>query len=270
MHSFFTRRLSLLMTLVVFGTALLQVMPLRADEDARNRRLFLPIVNGTKLPPQPPPLDCNVPGGYTSLSVIGPPLTVDPDTNHNMNLGVRGYEKVNEALSLVQLGPVHDSRAPQFAGMFGDLRTPTFTTAYRAYNWDEDCNCPVDTNSPWDVNVLGMGTQRGEIIHTPDSGYDIQDGYEYLVMYAGESDLTLHIGREDEFFGYVLHIDGVCTDPELLALYRQLHAEGRHSLPALRGHHAFGRALSNEVQIAIRDWGGFLDPRSRNDWWQGR
>ena len=45
-----------------------------------------------------------------------------------------------------------------------------------------------------------------------------------LVLYAGETDLTLHIGREDEFFGYVLHIDGVCTDPELLALYRQLHA----------------------------------------------
>jgi len=29
-------------------------------------------------------------------------------------------------------------------------------------------------------------------------------------------------------------------------------------------------ALTEEVQIGIRDWGGFLDPRSRNDWWQGR
>jgi len=240
----------------------------RADEES-NHKLYMPSVWSTKVIVAP--LDCNVPDtNYTSLSVIGPPLTEDPETNHNINLGVRGYAPVDEARQLVQLGPVHDSRAPQFAGLFGDLRTPQFTTVYRAYNWDEDCNCPVDNNSPWDVTVLGMGTQRGEVIYTPDSGYDIQDGYEYLVMYAGETDMTLHIGREDEFYGYVIHIDGVCTDPDLLALYRQLHAEGRDRLPALRGHQAIGRAADGEIQIGIRDWGGFLDPRSRNDWWQGR
>ncbi|WP_157912995.1 hypothetical protein [Candidatus Promineifilum breve] len=254
----------LLMALVAaFGS----VSPLAADEQAQDRRLYLPAVTASK---PPPPLDCNLPGGYSALSVSGPPLTEDPETNHNLNMGVRGYGEVDETLDLVQLGPVHDSRAPQFAGMFGDLRTPAFTTAYRAYNWSEDCNCPVDNNSPWGVTVLGMGVQRGETIYTPDSGYDIGGDYEYLVLYAGESDLTLHIGREDEFFGYVLHIDGVCTDPELLALYRQLHAGGRDQLPALRGHQPFGVALTEEVQIGIRDWGGFLDPRSRNDWWQGR
>jgi hypothetical protein len=56
----------------------------------------------------------------------------------------------------------------------------------------------------------------------------------------------------------------------LLALYQQSDAAGRYNLPVLRGHQAFGKALGGEIQIAIRDWGGFLDPRSRNDWWQGR
>ena len=81
---------------------------------------------------------------------------------------------------------------------------------------------------------------------------------------------TLHIGREDEFPGYVIHIEDVCTDPELLALYRQLHAAGRGELPALRGHQPFGVALGNEIKIAVRDTGSFMDPRARNDWWQGR
>ena len=90
------------------------------------------------------------------------------------------------------------------------------------------------------------------------------------MLYAGESGLTLHIGREDEFFGYVVHIDGVCTDPDLLALYRQRHAEGRRELPALRGHDPIGVALDREIQVAVRDTGSFMDPRSRNDWWQGR
>ena len=154
--------------------------------------------------------------------------------------------------------------------MFGDLRTPAFTNAYQRYRWDANRNCLDDYSSQWDVTVLGMGTTRGETIYTPDSGYDIGGDYEYLVLYAGETDLTLHIGREDEFFGYVLHIDGVCTDPDLLALYRQNHAAGRGNLPALRGHQAFGVAVGSEIQVAVRDTGTFMDPRSRNDWWQGR
>ena len=64
--------------------------------------------------------------------------------------------------------------------------------------------------------------------------------------------------------------DSVCTDPDLLALYRQNHAAGRGNLPALRGHQAFGVAVGSEIQVAVRDTGTFMDPRSRNDWWQGR
>ncbi len=243
-----------------------------AEDDARrNHRSFLPVAAGKPIPPPPPPLNCDLPNtNYTSLSIAGDPLTVNPETHPNVNMGVCGYAEVNAPLQLVQLGPVHDPRAPQLPGMFGDLRTPTFTNAYQRYRWDANRNCLDDHSSNWDVTVLGMGVTRGETIYTPDSGYDVGGGYEYLVMYAGETDLTLHIGREDEFFGYVLHIDGVCTDPDLLALYRQNHAAGRGSLPALRGHQALGVATGNEIQVAVRDTGTFMDPRSRNDWWQGR
>ena len=236
-----------------------------------SRRAYLPIAAGKPIPPPPPPLNCDLPNtNYISMSIAGDPLTVNPETHPNVNMGVCGYAEVDAPLRLVQLGPVHDPRAPQLPGMFGDWRTPAFTNAYQRYRWDSNRNCLDDTNSQWEVTVLGMGTTRGETIYTPDSGYDIGGDYEYLVLYAGETDLTLHIGREDEFFGYVLHIDGVCTDPDLLALYRQNHAAGRWMLPVLRGHQAFGVAVGTEIQIAVRDTGSFIDPRSRNDWWQGR
>ena len=240
--------IAILLLIAATGVAL-------AEDDASGKRFYMPAVMY-----QPPAMDCNVPGAsFITLSIAGPPLTVDPETNPNLNLGARGYKRINAPLQLVQLGPVHDEKAPQLPGMFGDRRTPVFTNAYDA-----------DPGSRWDVTLLGMGTKPGELIYTPDSGYDIGDGYEYLVLYAAETRVTLHIGREDEFFGYVLHIEDVCVDPDLVALYRQAHAAGRRSLPALRGHDAFGRASGDEVKAAVRDWGSFLDPRSRNDWWQGR
>lgn len=236
-------------------------------EGEANRRLFLPSV----LASRPPAVSCNLPeNNYASLSIAGSPLTVDPETDPNLNLGYRGYVKVDAPLHLVTYdGNAPDTKAPQFPGLFGDRRTPTLTNTYQRYRWDEGCDCAVDTYSPWPTTVLGMGVSPGETIYTPDSGYDI-GGYEYMVMYAAETRITLHIGREDEFPGYVIHIEDVCTDPELLALYRQLHAAGRGELPALRGHQPFGVALGNEIKIAVRDTGSFMDPRSRNDWWQGR
>jgi hypothetical protein len=256
------------MTLFLLATAVFAVGIVRAEGD-QSKQLFLPSVYSS---PSPPAIDCNIPNtNYTTIPISGDPLIVDAETHPNMNLSVRGYIPVNEALALVTFNPGNDSKAPQFPALFGDLRTPVFTTTYQAYRWDDDYTHPIGLETGADVTVLGMGTLPGETIYTPDSDYEVAaGGYEYLVMYAGVSDLTIHIGSEDEFYGYVLHIDGVCTDPDLLALYQQSDAAGRYHLPVLKGHQAFGKALSGEIQIAIRDWGGFLDPRSRNDWWQGR
>lgn len=263
--------LLLVATAIVAATAGLAATAgvVQADDAARRHRFYMPVVTRGK--PPAPSRDCSAPDQqFGSLSVIGPSLTVNPEKDPNLNLGVRGYKQVSAPLKLVELGPVYDRNAPQIPGMFADRRTPKFTGTYLHYNWDEDCDCPSGVDSPWDATVLGMKTGVGEVIYTPDSGYDIEGGNEYLVMYASEERVTLHVGREDEFFGYVVHIEGVCVDPDLVSLYRRLDDEGRRYLPALRGHQPFGRAIGSEIRIAVRDTGSFMDPRSRNDWWQGR
>jgi hypothetical protein len=110
----------------------------------------------------------------------------------------------------------------------------------------------------------------GETLHVPGSGYTIGSGYEVLVLYAAEDRITLKYTREDNVVvGYTLHLEGICVEPSLLALYRARNVAGREQLPALRARQAFGRAVGGEVGVVIRDSGAFMDPRSRNDWWIG-
>ncbi len=233
--------------------------------DARHRA-YAPLVSGSQAA-----LTCDVAGqSYQSLYVSGPNLDSPVADNADVNLGLRGYVPVTAPRELVVWGPVHDPAAPQFPGMFADNRLPAFTGTYQRYRWDLDCDCPTDTYSPWPTTVLGMGVAPGEVIRTPDSDYDIGGGYEYMVLYAEATRLTLRIGNEDNLRGYVLHLEDVCVEPDLLALYRALDDAGREQLPVLRGKQPLGRALGNEIKIAVRDAGHFLDPRSRNDWWQGR
>lgn len=256
--------LFLLLMVIVPVAVLAQDQP---DGRQRNRRSYAPIIAAARTPTT----SCAIPNQrYETLSVAGDPLDFDVSTNPDVNLGYRGYVPTTAALRLVELGPVHDPKAPQFATMFADGRVPRFVNAYQRYRWDEDCDCPSGTDSPWDTTVLGMRVSPGETIHVPDSGHDIGGGRDVMVMYAEETRITFHVGREDDLAGYVMHIEDVCIEPSLLALYRSSNAAGRHELPALSGRQPFGRALGNEIKIAVRDTGHFLDPRSRNDWWQGR
>lgn len=235
-------------------------------EGDQTPKLFLPMaVGGQQAAPS-----CDIPNTkYSTLSISGAPL-MNAETNPDLNLGYRGYELVYKPLQLITYdGPPPDSKAPQLPAMFGDNRTPTFTNTYQRYRWI-DGNGPIDLHSKWPVTVLGMAVAPGETIYTPNSGYDVGGGNEYVVKYAGPTRITLHIGNEEELSGYVIHIEDVCIDPDLLALYKQLHAAGRNELPALKGHQAIGRALGTEIKVAMRDVGTFMDPRSRNDWWQGR
>lgn len=64
------------------------------------------------------------------------------------------------------------------------------------------------------------------------------------------------------------HGADVCVEENLLALYREMNAAGRHRLPALSGRQPFGRATGSQIRVAIRDNGSFLDPRSQKDWWK--
>jgi len=99
-------------------------------------------------------------------------------------------------------------------------------------------------------------------------------GYKAMVLYAEQTRITLAYTRQDSVIpGYTVHIENVCVDPNLLSLYKaQTGADGWHvtgNLPALRNDQALGTALNMEIQVAIRDKGSFMDPRSAKDWWDG-
>jgi hypothetical protein len=210
---------------------------------------------------------CDVAGtSYGSLPIIPPPHQGNPATSHELNLGYRGYEPTTTALQLVNHGAVGDQNAPQFNTMFTNNRLPAFVRAYQRVRWVN--GQPVDTQSSWGATVLGLGVTPGEIIEVPNSGYNIGNDYDVLVLYADPQRITLKYTREDSVaFGYTIYIEDVCIEPDLLALYETQHSNGRHSLPALSGNQPLGRAIGNEIKVAVRDTGHFLDPRSCNSWW---
>jgi len=208
---------------------------------------------------------------YGTLDVEGDPTDRPAEEHADLNLALRGYEVTNAFLGLVDYGGAGDPKAPQLRGLFADGRTPAFTTVYQVHDWDWGCNCQGPVLTLWEVTLAGMGVAPGETIHVPSSGYTIGQGYEVLVLYATEERITLKYTPNDNVVrGYTLHVENVCVEPSLLALYQAWNAAGRADLPALEAGQAFGRARNGEIGVAIRDWGTFMDPRSEKDWWQGR
>jgi len=213
-----------------------------------------------------------IPGeSYTTLSV-NPPSTDRPAEEHaDLNLALRSYELSDAFKGLVDYSGGGDANAPQLPGLFADNRTGVFNAVYRVYDWNWGCNCRGDLLTNWPVTLAGLEVTPGETIHVPDSSYAIGSGYEVLVLYASTERITLKYTRDDNVVsGYTLHVENVCVEPGLLALYQASNAAGRGHLPALRPGQAFGRAQGGQIGVAIRDNGTFMDPRSRKDWWQGR
>jgi len=212
-----------------------------------------------------------IPGeSYGELQVPPPPADRPAEEHGDLNLALRGYEFTDAYKGLVDYGGGTDPNAPQLPGLFADDRVPTFSDVYQVHNWNWECNCRGSLITRPEVTLAGMAVAPGETIHVPASGYDI-GGYEVLVLYASEERITLKYTREDNVvYGYTLHVENVCVEPSLLALYQSWNDQGREYLPALRAGQAFGRARGDEVGVAIRDTGAFQDPRSRKDWWKGR
>jgi hypothetical protein len=222
-------------------------------------------------------------GASYGAIVVPPPPTSRPAALHaDLNLGLRGYASTGGVLGLVNYGGSADPNAPQLAGLFADNRTGVFVRLHRVFDWNWVCNCRGNPLSSPPVTLAELATTPDEKIHVPDSGYTIgslrpigeervDSDYEVLVLYAAEDRITLKYTRNDNVIsGYTLHLEQVCVDPVLLALYDHWNSAGRSRLPALRAGQAFGRATGETIGVAIRDSGTFLDPRSRKDWWQGR
>jgi len=220
---------------------------------------------------------CSVSSGetYGSLTVNEWEPAQYPAHQHpDINLAIRGYTPTNYHLGLINLGGSWTDAPPQLAGLFSPLRAPNILANYQVYGWDWNCMCRIGPISPPgdpEVTLIELAAGPGEFVRLPDrQGGDIGDGYKALVLYATSERLTLKYTRDDHvIWGYTLHVENVCADPNLLALYTTLNAAGRHSLPALRPGQVLGRARSNRVGVAIRDVGTFMDPRARYDWWLG-
>ena len=233
--------------------------------------LYLPVVFGSPLPVCPP----NSERAYELIPVDGPPAD-HPDALHgDLNLALRGHLPVSATLGLLDINGPTDGDPPQLAGIFGDGRTPAFTAAHRVYGWDWGCGtdgCASPDLTPQEVSLLGLAVNVTETLSFPSREAEIYGGeFKALVLYAAENRITLGYTRHDSVApGYALHLESVCVDPNLLALYRQANADGRGNLPALHNGDVLGTARAGEVLVAVRDRGEFMDPRSRKDWWRGR
>ena len=234
--------------------------------------VYLPIVFRTETVPCDP-----IPGeSYAAILVEEEEDEDDDDRpaeiHADLNLALRGYEQTTDDLELVPYDGEWDSSAPQLAGLFGDDRIPTIATVYQVYDWNWPSNSRGDLLTDPEVTLAGFATTPEEIIHVPQRGVTIgADGYEVLVLYASTERITLKYTREDNVIaGYTIHIEGICVEPNLLDLYQSWNDKGRDHLPALMAGQGVGRADGSEIQVAIRDTGSFMDPRSHKDWWQGR
>jgi hypothetical protein len=258
------RLVALVPVLVLAGAIVAHFSVSAESSTAPSVAIYLPLVRRSHLC-QP------IPGErYTTITAHGPHPLRPTDVHPDHNLAMRGYEPTNSGRDLVDYGGPSDARAPHFYDLFYDQRLPSFRSVYQVHDWDWEQMSRGPLLHEWPVTAVGLAASAGEVLYVPDSGYTIGSGYEVLVIYASRDRIALKYTREDNVVrGYTLHVDGVCVEPSLLALYQQSDGAGRQSLPALRPRQPFGRARSDEVVIAIVDHGTFMDPRSRKDWWRG-
>lgn len=240
--------------------------PLIRPTDTVTHYVYMPLAAGTFFDPCVP-----IPGeSYGTLTIIPPPTDRPAEEHPDINLSIRGYEVTDAYTGLIPYtGPI-DEKAPQLSsGLCTSGCGPPFSSVYQVYDWDWDHDARGPLIADPEVTLIGIPVIPGEAIHVPDSGYDIGQGYEVMVLYASTERITLKYTREDNVvWGYTLHVEGICVEPSLLALYESMNDAGRSRLPALRSGQAFGRARGNEIRVAIRDTGTFMEPRRYEDWWR--
>lgn len=249
-------------------------------------RVYLPIIMG------PPEFRCATSSNnqYSSGTVAqyDTDNPVRPAYNHaDKNIELRGYvanTDPNLKRELVDYGSGDPTQPPQFATLFSPPQVPPFAAFYRVHQWDWATSPePGTRREPIDVpptTAVSFILPPGKTLHTPVSGYDIGGGQEVIVLFADADTVTLHYTREDSAAtGYTLHLDQICTDPNLLNLYNALDAATgpryqypnvHYQLPTLAAGQTFGTTSTLHMVVAIADTGAFQDPRSCDEWWQIR
>jgi hypothetical protein len=200
------------------------------------------------------------------------------DQNADLRLSVLGYQETSAPLNFVTYdGPFDGSDALRFDGFFEPNRIPQFVRVYQRRNWSWNeggappYGAPSEVNTDWPVSVIDFGVMPGEGIYPAERLREIGSGFNAMVLYAAEDELTLAYYRQDSVGdGFVIYLRNFCVDPNLVSLYRaQLNAGRRATgrLPAVRNNQRIGVASGPVLTVSIRDRGTFLDPRSQRDWW---
>ncbi|MCG3212073.1 MAG: hypothetical protein FOGNACKC_05720 [Anaerolineae bacterium] len=202
-----------------------------------------------------------------------------PGPQHaDLNLALRGYSVTSAPQVLVQYSGSTDPNAPQLDGLFEPNNYPGISAVFRVNDWVWTGPYPDPGHvgsviSTWPVTLLELPASFGTRLYLPERPAEIYGGgYRAMVLYAESNRITLGYTRDDTIaYGYAVHLENICVDPNLLALYQaQTDAAGWHvtgQLPGLKNNQPLGTAFIGGVRVAIRDRGAFMDPRSRKDWW---
>lgn len=207
----------------------------------------------------PPPTSSN---SYALIPIEGDRESRPAAEHGDLNLKLREPEPIEVELNLVEIpGSGIDPNAPQFSKVF----EPNFVRAYTIHDWDWGCNCKGKLLREDNLVLAGVKTTAGQPVFIPPTGRDIYDGKYYaVVLYADEDSLTFLYARAGSVVkGYTVHYLGFKTDPNLVKLFRE--SKG-NELPGLSPDTPVGTA-TDELIVAIRDNGKFLDARSKKDWW---
>jgi hypothetical protein len=255
-------------------------------------RVYLPVISSpitntsvitfhTHLPlvfHQPAP-DYSCPDSSTAVWPVMAPwqsLIAGAALSPDLNMNVRGWYPVDEYLGFVSYpyppDEPPDTLHPLHLSNIAGSTSASFIDTYQVNDWDwAGCGCPVPrSSSPYPVTMLGLHTAPGQTLRIASRNLPVDPaGYAALVLYADARQIAIKYTGEDRVDnGYLLHLVNLCVDPNLVALYQRLDAAGRRTLPAVTNLSAIGVALGDEVDVIVRDSGSFLDPRSRQDWWQ--
>lgn len=205
---------------------------------------------------------------YDTIEPISAPTDRPATTHPDINLMIRGYVETTGSTMLQNPVGDTDMKAPQFTSLLTNNPYPPISHLYKVYDWNWSTNSKGNLISDPTISMFGIQANPGEPLHVLNSGYDIGGGYQVMVLYATKDSITMKYTREDNVVkGYTVHVQDIWVDPNLVSLYNQMNASGRGSLPTLRGGQIFGIASNNEVKIAMRDTGTFMDIRSKKDWW---
>lgn len=187
-----------------------------------------------------------------------------PAAEHgDLNLKLREPTPIDLEPQLIEIdGSGIDPNTPKFNKVF----EPNIVQTYAIHGWDWATNSKSDLIQDGVAVLIGLKTTPGEPVYIPPRDVPIfGDKFFATVLYADEDSLTFLYDRKGSVVqGYTVHLLGLKTDPNLVKLFNE--SQG-NELPGLTLDTPVGTA-TDELIVAIRDNGTFLDARSKKDWWQ--